>query len=358
MIFINSFTSISAQGFFDNINKLGIIKEFKANLLKIQEPIYSSLLNPIFIRRFSKIQKASLFAAINSLNTSKINNPDAIVVGTGLGCIQDTEKFLLEMIENKEELLQPTNFIQSTHNSIASNIAIYLKCNSYNLCYSNDFTSFENVLIDVMLKFKMDTIQNALIGAADEMTDYHFNIYKNLGYWKEQSLSNLNLLQNTDNSTIYGENINFFAIQREESEQTFAKIKDIKIYTNYDKNIDNQAKFANEKISEFLQECDINILDIDLIMLGINGNKENDKVYYHLIANTFQNNAIAYYKHLCGESYTSTAFALSLCCQIIKNQEINKQVLLKELPQKEIKNILIYNFINDNHLFILLNKVK
>ena len=52
--------------------------------------------------------------------------PDAIITGTGLGCLEDTEKFLTAMVTNKEEFLTPTSFIQSTHNTVSAQIALLL----------------------------------------------------------------------------------------------------------------------------------------------------------------------------------------------------------------------------------------
>ncbi len=46
--------------------------------------------------------------------------PGAIITGTALGCLEDTVTFLTRMIELNEELLPPTAFIQSTHNTVAA----------------------------------------------------------------------------------------------------------------------------------------------------------------------------------------------------------------------------------------------
>ena len=59
--------------------------------------------------------------------------------------------FLTKMVENNEELLTPTAFIQSTHNTIGAQIALMLQCNNYNNAFVHRGFSFESALLDAML---------------------------------------------------------------------------------------------------------------------------------------------------------------------------------------------------------------
>ena len=68
------------------------------NLYKILDiPNISSILTPTQSRRLSKIVKASLYTALTALKKAKVEMPDGILVGTGLGCLEETEKFLKEI---------------------------------------------------------------------------------------------------------------------------------------------------------------------------------------------------------------------------------------------------------------------
>ncbi|MBU2644799.1 hypothetical protein KKI24_08840 [bacterium] len=46
--------------------------------------------------------------------------------------------------------------------------------------------------------------------------------------------------------------------------------------------------------------------DIDLLMLGVNGDIRNDRLYHQLGTRTFKGRNRVGYKHLCGEYSTST----------------------------------------------------
>lgn len=100
-------------------------------------------LSPMETRRMGKLMKASLLSAFCALKEAGIKTPDAIVTATSKGMLELSTQFLEEISENKEELLKPTLFMQSTHNTIGSAIAIRTGCHGYNITYSQgDESSF------------------------------------------------------------------------------------------------------------------------------------------------------------------------------------------------------------------------
>lgn len=146
---------------------------------------YRPFLDPIASRRMGKILKRAIATSMTVVEATGINNPDAIIVGTGLGCIENTEKFLLAMLREGESLLQPTYFINSTHNTISSHIANHLKCASYNSTYVHLGVSFESALLDAFMQFQLGRVRTALVGAHEEMILNYFNVLQRVGYWGE-----------------------------------------------------------------------------------------------------------------------------------------------------------------------------
>ena len=68
---------------------------------------------------------------------------------------------------------------------------------------------------------------------------------------------------------------------------------------------------------------------------------------------------LAFYKHLCGEYYTSSSFALWLASVILETQTIPKITELIPPAKREIEKILIYNHTrNTEHALILLSHGK
>ncbi|MCK4360306.1 MAG: beta-ketoacyl synthase chain length factor [Bacteroidales bacterium] len=349
-IYIKGIGIISPQNTFNNEHFLEEIAEYQDDYLKCIEPDYKKYIKPMLLRRMSRIIKMGIYAAKTSLDDANIDIPDAIITGTGLGCIEDTEKFLFSMITNNEELLPPTPFIQSTHNTISAQIALMLKCHNYNNTYVHRGISFESALLDSMMLLKENSINNILTGAADEITHNSFLITKRLGHWKNPAISNLKLLDYKTRGSIAGEGAAFFVLTNTDSKHNYAKISSVSTFykpENY--------KIIEDNITEFLKNAKIDTNDIDLIIFGINGDTKFDKIYYHLIKNYFENKDFVYYKHLCGEYHTSSSFVLWLGAKILKTQFVPYIVKLNKQADKQIKNILIYNhYRNINHSLILI----
>src|SRR5690554_7823437 len=104
-----------------------------------------------------------------AIEQAQVHEMDGIITGTGMGCIQDSEKFLEKMIDFNEEYLTPTSFIQSTHNTVSGQIALKLKCNAYNFTYVNTGGSFPSAVLDGLRQRKDDGNTNMLIGCSDEI---------------------------------------------------------------------------------------------------------------------------------------------------------------------------------------------
>src|SRR5882672_1826936 len=131
-IFIRSASCISPQQTFQDQLFFNEPKEYTANLLKVIEPDYKKILDAKLMRRMSRIVRIGLAAATSCLKDAGQENIDAIVTGTAYGCMEDSETFLRKIVEQDEQMLSPPSFIQSTHNTVGAQIALFLKCHTYN----------------------------------------------------------------------------------------------------------------------------------------------------------------------------------------------------------------------------------
>lgn len=89
------------------------------------------------LRRMGRLMRASMLTALLSLKKAGLEKPDAIVTATADGMLEVSRQFQKDIIENDEQLLKPTLFMQSTHNTIGSAIAIRTLCHGYNITYSH-----------------------------------------------------------------------------------------------------------------------------------------------------------------------------------------------------------------------------
>lgn len=350
-IYIRATANISPQETFGNVPFLPKAVEYNGNLLKAIEPDYKNIIDPKLVRRMSRIIKMGVAAACECLKDGNEKNPGAIITGTAYGCLEDTQKFLENIIFQKEEMLSPTAFIQSTHNTVGAQIALLLHCNQYNNTFVHRGFSFESALLDAIILLKEKESSNVLVGGIDELTDVSHLILNRFGLFKRSPVSNLNLYSSNSKGTIAGEGAVFFLLSVEPSENNYAQIDAITTFY--------KPKSVTEityHISNFLETQSIQMNEIDLIITGKNGDIKSDEVFNSLEKSIFSKNEIINYKHLCGEYPTSVSFALWLASKIIKTEVVPSAVGLTTYKKNKIKRILIYNnYQNTHHSLILIS---
>jgi 3-oxoacyl-[acyl-carrier-protein] synthase II len=348
-IYIRSSGCISAQNTFRNESFLAEPAVYFGTRLNAMEPDYKEFVDPKLLRRMSHIIKMGVATAAECLNSSNTKMPSAIITGTAYGCLEDTVTFITRIIEQNEEMLPPTSFIQSTHNTVAAQIALTLKCHHYNNTFVHKGISFESALMDAVMLLNEGETDNILVGGLDEITDTSFTILTRLGLYKRRPVSNLDLYDAASKGTIGGEGAAFFLLTDKASENNLAELTALRtIYKPVDQND------IEKKITGFLAENSLAVNDIGLVITGRSGDVRQDEVYDKLNTSLFKNNALANYKHLCGEYPTSTAFALWLASNIIKNKIVPSVILQRGSVATPPKRILIYNHYQKNYHSLML----
>lgn len=125
---------------------------------------------PLEVRRMGKIMKSSLLSSLEALQRAGIEVPDSIITGTTYGCLENSERLMEQIKEEGEGMLKPTFFMQSTHNTIGSNIAIKTHCHGYNVTYTQESHSLEWAIRDAELLLRSGKVKNVLVGCHDEST--------------------------------------------------------------------------------------------------------------------------------------------------------------------------------------------
>lgn len=348
-IYINGTGSISIQQPLSNEGLENPVS-YQETHIRCIEPNFRDFFDPIAARRLSKIIKRAIITAKHAIAESGIETPDAIITGTGLGCVEDTEKFLDAMITNEEKFLQPTFFIQSTHNTISSQIAINMNCKGYNNTYIHRGVSFENALMDAYLLFQRGSIQSAIVTGNDEMTPKYFILLGRIGYWKPSIQNTLTSIQNENSKGSFGaEGSSSLVLATEKSKSTYAVLQGVDLFYKPTESI-------NQKIESFVQSCGLSVKDIDVFMTGMSGDIDNDLVYTNAAKGLFVPEQIGIYKNLCGEYYTNVAYGLLTVAECIKRKEVPAHCMLQGNQKKQVKHILLYNhFRNKDHSLMLLS---
>lgn len=344
--YINGIGAVTAQGVWSE-RLLEDATELQQAIAPVQHPSYKEMISPAMVRRMSNGIKMGIYASQQALDEAEIAMPDAIVAGTGLGCLEDSEKFLRNVLDNDEQFLTPTAFIQSTHNTVASQIALRLQCKAYNFTYVHRSVSFESALLDALLQLQSGEATHILAGASDEISDHTYSLLQQIGYIKQDGIQE-SVKNSTSVGVNYSEGAVFFGLSTNKMAHTYAEIVDVRIQNDV-----NQGQLK-DFVALFLQENNVAIEEVDALILGINGDIESDPYYTRLLAD-FDAVPTVYYKHLIGQFDSSSAFGLAVASQLLKHQALPKQLFWQEQERKNFRYVLLYNqFKGKDHSLVLL----
>lgn len=282
------------------------------------DPDFKTYIPPLEARRMGKILKRAIVTSMSALENSGCEKVDAIITGTGLGCIENTEFFLDALSRDGEQLLKPTYFMQSTHNTISSLVGIKMKCNGYNITYAHKELSFESAMYDAWLQFRLRMIDSALVGGHDEMTPSYFKLLEKAGYLGQQS-------------ELAGETAVSFVIGSKPKDKHLCRFGGIRMMYCPD----------NEEISrqlhELLDSANVPMDDVSGVLTSMNGNAGHDAYVSKLCGNLFSDIPLLRYKHLFGESYTASGLGLYVAATCLSKGRIPESLYVDATSCKLLK---------------------
>ena len=272
--------------------------------VKAVNPAFREYISPNEARRMGNLMKRALVTSLKVLKETGIDHPDAIITGTSIGSLDYTEKLLDTLVENGEESLSPTYFMQSTHNTVSSAISIYTATHSYNTTYSHGGVSFELALKDAWMQLYLGQISNAIVGGHDEMVESYFELLKKTGYVGVEGM------------VPCGECAMSMMLNKQASSENLCELAGVSVFrTKSLANIRKQLALLAEKAGIHMEE-------IQTVMTGVNGNPLNDSLYQPVLDELFPNAKHLSYKQLFGENYTASALGLYAAAHLVKKQGV------------------------------------
>jgi hypothetical protein len=250
------------------------------------EPDYKAYIPPAKARRMSRILKYSYVAAKQALTEAALEQPQTINVATALGCLKDTTLFVQDMIESKEQVLKPTPFINSTHNTVAGLLALTYGAKGQNFTFSHTDFSFEHALLDVMMRMEEGEIENALLGAVEELTEETELIKRHL-HMENQ-----------------GEGASFFAVSGTGGSDYYARVKAVAFA--YELEGEDDLYYA---VMDFLKSA------------GADAAQVNTVVSDHDLTHVFDIEKQILYKEYCGDYMTASGFGFGMAALEVFNRQ-------------------------------------
>ena len=347
MTFFHQSICISPQQSFPETD-LSQLRESENNLLEVKEPDYPGI-PPGARRRMGKSVRMAVGAALPLLENYP--SPDGMVMATANGGMEDCIKFLNQIVEYKEGLLTPGNFVQSTSNAAAAQIALVTKNHNYNITHVHRGLAFESALLDVCTLLKENPDAGYLLGCTDEISAYNYNIDRLAGWFRKEPVLNRDLYLSPGQGTIAGEGA-FMVWMNNRLVGASAKMNAVKTIHTSDsvKVVTALKKFLADNLSSGEMP--------DLLLSGENGDGRLNH-YFEQVENSLGKNfPVARFKHLCGEYCTASSFAVWLAIRIFQTGVVPPLLVKKNISTVPCKRILIYNnYRGAQHAFILVSEV-
>lgn len=303
---------------------------YSEDYVRAVDPDFKQFISAGDARRMGKLLKRALATSLSALQEGGIDNPDAIITGTGFGSIENTELFLDALVREGEQLLKPTQFMQSTHNTASSLIGIHTRCHGYNSTYSQKGFSFDSALYDAWMQFRIGRIQSALVGSHDEMSPVFSGFVRKAGHVKEGEICSEAAVS---------------VLLAEGGDNAYCTLEGVKLFDTP----------SQDTISKVL--ADMTNGGIDAVMTGKSGNSENDSWYGFLDA-MLPGVPQLRYKHLFGVNFSSSATGFYAAASCLRNGKVPAVLSASGKPVEFSKGILVVNVVEGRHYsFSLLKPV-
>ena len=345
-MYITDSACISPQRTFDNAFFEGDIRVHEGDRYIAIEPAYGQLIPAGLLRRMGKAVRMGVGAGLPLIQRAQI---EGIVLGTANGGLEDCLKFLNQIVDYNEGTLTPTNFVQSTPNAVAGNLALMSKTTGYNTTHVHKGLAFEAALLDTMLLLEEKRGKAFLVGSIEEISDYNHNIDLLAGSFKTGHFTSESLFALDSPGSANGEGAAMFIVNAERSDNASAQIRDVFQSNNL------AEKELSPVVDAFLHRNGLQAGDIDTVIMGISGDNRTDHWYFNLQKALFEGSNIYTYKNMVGDYPTGSAFATWMGAQVIAGKRVPDACVWAQKNTRAPKHILIYNHYKaSQHGFILL----
>ena len=304
--------------------------DYSDEFVRAIDPDFKQFISAGDARRLGKLLKRALATSLSALQEGGVTNPDAIITGTGFGSVENTELFLDAMVREGEQMLKPTQFMQSTHNTASSLIGINTHSHGYNSTYSQKGFSFDSALYDAWLQFRLGKIGTALVGSHDEMSPVFSTFMRKAGHVKE--------------GEICSEAAVSVLLSDKADAPALCTLDGLKLIDRPDT---DELKDAIRSIAGGNKPS--------AVMTGMSGNNENDS-WYGFLNEMLPDIPKLRYKHLFGVNFSSSAigFYTVVCC--LRKGLIPACLTMDGVPLKTDGGILMVNIDEGRHYSISLMK--
>jgi 3-oxoacyl-[acyl-carrier-protein] synthase II len=350
LAYINGVGVISPQRTFNNAEFFSSPEVYNENVLKCVTPDFKEYLSPTQLRRLGRMLRIGLSAATICIRDSGQPAMDGIITSTGYGLLRDTAVFMNEILDQNEQHIAPTHFMQSTYNAIGGMIALSIQCKGYNNTYVSKGFAFETALDDALLQLRENPAQRFLVGAYDEADETQYRTHLRAGYFKKEFVKSTELIGSNTPGTIQGESAAFFCLSGDAGATTWCALADVAMVYKPD------SKKLEHALSKFLSENNVTINDIDVVLNGSSGDENHDAIMRDL-TKPFAGRPQTFFKNYCGEFCTASSFGLWMAAAMIRHKTLPDFIATPALTKSPDTILIVNQYLGISYSFVLVKRV-
>jgi len=308
-------------------------------------------------RRLGRVHKMALAAAKLAIDDSGVRPADparvAVSVGTGLGSQTETADFLENMIRRDEAEPKPARFVNSVHNSVASQLAICSGFGGENHTFTHQSISFELALWQAVHLLRSGRADYVLACGADELSPYLLSL--TLSYrWRHSARQAADAPD--EGKRVPGEGYAAFILAKAGPDSRAARIAALRVGPiNAGNRPILNPRHEADFIDKTVRTAGLSIGEVDFVLTGISGDAHEDAVYGDVLnaVTAAAGRPVRYgrYKHLCGDYCTASAFGLAAAVRAVREGRVPQELGLPSNASMErpVSNVLLYNVSRMGH---------
>jgi 3-oxoacyl-(acyl-carrier-protein) synthase len=279
----------------------------------------AAMLTPNQRRRLSRLQQMAIITARKS-HVPDASHRVSVVIGTGLGCLEDAGAFIENLVAKDEREPMPSRFPNSVHNSPAGQVAIDQGAQGMNSAPTVGEITFECALWQGICQLSTGEADLALAGAVDELDKYLLCIGQRWRAWTDT-------IKPGEGAVV----ASLSAVER--TANPLARLTAVKL-GRY------RTPFNAEREADWIASA-VDLSQVGIILTGAKGFRQLEPMYDGVVAalQKWKSMEALTYKQNCGEFHSASAFGFSVAVNLAR--EKNCGVLLYTLSQHGAKALCL-----------------
>jgi 3-oxoacyl-[acyl-carrier-protein] synthase II len=317
----------------------------------------ASLLPPGRIKRMGRGQMMAIGAVARALADGATSpargGATAVSVGTAWSEEGDEVVFLEHLIRLGDKGAKPAYFVNSVKNALAAQLAIHFGYQGENQTFAHDALSFETALWQGAHLVATGRVRHAVVCGVDALVELEEMRGHLLGRYATQAtpLQPLASVSRTaGQGTLPGEGAAAFVLAAPgAAAASLARLALVRVRGPGQRPPALSSVGELDFIAQSLRDTPVRLEEVDLLLLGANGDPALDAVYAEVASGLHARAprlAIAVYRHLTGDFATASALGFELAVRAVAGKVTPSQARVVLGTPGPLARVLLYHVTN------------